>query len=170
MTFNANLSKTYWPYVPIMATSLKNMCFSSAIGKTHCKFMYGEKSSLNFVKTFGCVAYSFVENQFRKNLDKISKRGIFLGTLENSQAYLIGIKSEGKLKVQKSRNVSFDKSKFSFEKILESDEWDCRWHSVFWRKSQNIYQKRLRKLWQTPNGKKPRKKSLIHQRKTKFGN
>ena len=74
------------------------------------------------MKTFGCVAYSFVEKQFRKKLDKNSKRGIFLGTSENIKAFLIGIESEGKLKVQKSRNVSFDESKFYFEKKIESDE------------------------------------------------
>ena len=101
-----------------MAANLKNMCFHSAIGKTPYESMYGEKPNLNFVKTFGCVAYSFVEKQFRKN----SRRGIFLGTSENSKAYLIGIESEGKLKMQKTRNVSFDESKFYFEKKIESDE------------------------------------------------
>ena len=35
---------------------------------------------------------------------------------------MIGIESEGKLKVQKSRNVNFDESKFYFEKKIESDE------------------------------------------------
>ena len=84
--------------------------------------MYGEKPNLNFVKTFLCVAYSFVEKQLRKKLDKNSRRGIFLGTSENSKAYLIRIESEGKFKVQKSRNVSFDESKFYFEKKIENDE------------------------------------------------
>ena len=108
MIFDANLSKTYWPYAPNMATYLKNMFFHSAIGNTPYESMYGEKLNLNFVKTFGCVAYSYVEKQFRKKLDKNSRRRIFLGTSENSKAHLIGIESEGKLKVQKSRNVSFD--------------------------------------------------------------
>ena len=80
MIFDANLSKTYWPYALNMAANLKNMCFHSAIGKTPYESMYGEKPNLNFVKTFGCVAYSFVEKQFRKKLDKNSRRGIFLGT------------------------------------------------------------------------------------------
>ena len=108
MIFHANLSKTYWPYAHKMAANLKNMCFHSAIGKTPYESMYGEKPNLNFMKTFECVAYSTVEKQFRKKLDKNSRRGIFLGTSEISKAHLIGIESEGKLKVQKSRNVSFD--------------------------------------------------------------
>ena len=105
-----------------MATNLKNLCFHPAIGKTPYEFTYGEKPNLNFLKTFGCVAYSFVEKQFSKKLDKNSRRGIFLGSSENSKVYLIGIESEAKLKMQKSRNVSFDESKFSFEKKIESDE------------------------------------------------
>ena len=116
-----------------MGTNLKNMCFPSAIGKTAYECMYREKFNLNFVETFGCVAYSIVEKQFRKKLDKNSKRGIFLGISENSKAYLIGIESEGKLKRQKSRNVSFDESKFYFEKKIESDEGERAGDVVFFR-------------------------------------
>ena len=75
MIFDANLLKTYWHYAVNMAANLKKMCFHSAIGKTPYDSMYGEKPNLNFVKTFGCVAYSFVEKQFRKKLDKNSRRG-----------------------------------------------------------------------------------------------
>ena len=72
-----------------------------------------------------------MEKQFRKKLDKNSRSGIFLGTSENSKAYLIGIESEGKLKVQKSRNVSFDESKFYFEKKIESDEGESVGDELF---------------------------------------
>ena len=61
--FDANLSKTYWPYALNNATNLKKMYFHSAIGKTPYESMYGEKPNLNFVETFGCVAYSFVERK-----------------------------------------------------------------------------------------------------------
>ena len=74
-----------------------------------------------------------MEKQFLKKLGKNSKRGIFLGTLKNSNAYLIGIESEGKLKVQKSRNVSFDESKFYFEKKIESDVGEKVGDVVFFR-------------------------------------
>ena len=94
MISDANFLKTYRPYALNMATNLKNMCFHFTIGKTPYVSLYGEKPKLNFVKIFGCVAYSFVEKQFRKKLDKNSKSKIFLGTLENSKAYLIGIESE----------------------------------------------------------------------------
>ena len=49
------------------------MCFHSAIGKTPYESKYGEKPNLKFVKTFGCVAYSFVDKPFRKKLDKTLK-------------------------------------------------------------------------------------------------
>ena len=74
-----------------------------------------------------------MEKQFRKKLDKNSKRGIFLGTSENSKAYLMGIESGGKLKVQKSKNVSFDEAKFYFEKKIESDEVERVDDVVFFR-------------------------------------
>ena len=131
MIFDANLSKTCWLCALNMATNLKMMCFHSALGKTPYESMYGEKHNLNFVKTFGCIAYSFVEKHFRKKLDKISKRGLFLGTSKNRKAYLIGIDSEEKLKVQKSRNVSFDEPKFYFEKKIESDEGERLGDVVF---------------------------------------
>ena len=79
MIFDANLSKTYWLYALNMAANLKNMCFHSAIGKTPYESMYGEKPNPVFVKTFGCVAYSFVEEQFREKLDKNSRREFFRG-------------------------------------------------------------------------------------------
>ena len=123
-----------------MGANLKNMCFHSAIGKTPYESKYGEKPNLNFVKTCGCVAYSFVEKQFRKKLDKNSRRGIFLWTSENCKAYLIGIESEGKLKVQKSRKDSFDESKFYFVKKIESDEGE-RVGDVVWRSSRKYTEK-----------------------------
>ena len=67
MIFDANLLKTYWPYALKMAANLMNMCLHSAIGETPYESMYGGKRNLNFVKTFGCAAYSFVEKQFRTN-------------------------------------------------------------------------------------------------------
>ena len=91
------------------------------------------------MKTFACVAYSFVEKQFRKKLDQNSKRGIFLGTSENSKVYLIGIESEGKLKAEKSRNVSCDESNFFFEKKIESDEEERVGDVVFLEKFSKIY-------------------------------
>ena len=61
MIFDANLSKLYWPYALNMATDLKNMCFHSAIAKHPTSQCMDKKPNLNFVKTFGCVANSFVE-------------------------------------------------------------------------------------------------------------
>ena len=110
MIFVTNLSKNYWPYALNMATNLKNICFPSVIGKSPWESMFGEKTNLNFVKTFGCVAYSVAVKRFRKKIDKNCKSGIFLRTSESSKGYLIGIENEGKLKVQKSRNISFDES------------------------------------------------------------
>ena len=40
--------------------------------------MYGEKPNLSFMKVFGCVAYPFIEKQFRNQIDRISEEGNFL--------------------------------------------------------------------------------------------
>ena len=168
MIFDANLSKTYWPYALNMAANLKNMCFHSAIGKTPYESMYGEKPNLNFVKTFGCVAYSFVEKQFRKKLDKNSRRGIFLGTSENSKAYLIGIQSEGKLKVQKTRNVSFDESKFYFEKKIEIDEGERVGDVVFFGEVLENIPKSAKEALADPDWQEAMKKEFDSLEKNKI--
>ena len=53
MIFDANLSKTFWPYALNMATSLKIMCFHSAIGKTPYESMYGKNPTLVLLKLLG---------------------------------------------------------------------------------------------------------------------
>ena len=56
--------------------------------------------------------------------------------------------------MQKSRNVSFDESKFYFEKKIESDEEEKVGDVVFFgEKFLKIYNKMLRKLYQTVTGK-----------------
>ena len=56
--------------------------------------------------------------------------------------------------MQKSRNLSFDESKFYFEKKIESDEEEKVGDEVFFgEKFLRIYNKMLRKLYQTVTGK-----------------
>ena len=68
--------------------------------------LYGEKPNLSFMKLFGCIAYSFIEKQFRNKIDRKAKKGIFLGhALDRS--FLIGIENDrGELKVQKTSITS----------------------------------------------------------------
>ena len=161
MIFDANLSKTFWPYALNMATNPKNMCFHSAIGKTPYESMYGEKPNRNFVKTFGC------EKQFRKKLDRNFKRGFFLTTSEKSKAYLIGIESEGKLKEQKSRNVSFDESKFYFEKKIENDEGERVGDVVFFGEVLENVPKSAKEALADPEWQEVMKKELDSLEKNK---
>ena len=69
-----SLEKQYWTYSLNMLFYLKNFCYHSAIKKTPHEAMYGEKSNLSFMKVFGCVAYSFIEKQFRNKIDRKAKK------------------------------------------------------------------------------------------------
>ena len=109
------------------------------------------------------------KNSFGKKLDKNSRRGTFLGTSENSKAYLIGIESEGKLKVQKSRNVSFDESKFYFKKI-ESDEGERVGDVVFFGEVLENIPKSAKEALADPDWQEAMKKEFDSLEKTKFGN
>ena len=80
--------------------------------------MSEKNPTLFFAIIFGCVAYSLVEKQFRKKIDKSSKMGIFCWTSEKKNFHLI----EKKIKLQKSGSVSLDETKFYIEKKIKSEE------------------------------------------------
>ena len=107
--------KKYWTCSLNMAFYLKNFCYRSAIKKTPQEAMYCEKPNLIFMKVFGCVAYRFIEKQFRNKIDRKEKKGIFLGHALNSRSFLIGIENDrGEHKVQKTSNARFDKNNYYF--------------------------------------------------------
>ena len=77
--------------------------------------MFGEKPNLGFMKEFGCVAYPFIEKQFRNKIDRKVNKGIFLGHALDSRSFLIGIENDrGELKVQKIKNARFDENNYYF--------------------------------------------------------
>ena len=90
----ASLEKKYWTYSLNMAFYLKN---------------------LSFMKVFGCVAYPFIEKQFRNKIDRKAKKGILLGHARDSRSFLIGTENDrGELKVHKTRNASLDENNYYF--------------------------------------------------------
>ena len=97
----ASLEKKYWTSSLNTAFCFKNFCSHSAIKKTPHEAMYGEKANLSLMKVFGCVAYPFIEKQFRNKIDRKAKKEIFLGHALDSRSFLIGIENDsGELKVQ----------------------------------------------------------------------
>ena len=112
MLDNARLGKQNWPYALNYAFYVKNFCLHSAIGMTPYERMYGVKPNTAFLRTFGCTSYIFIEKQFRKKLDKTVEVGVFLGFSDNSKTYIVGIpKTDGSLRIMKSRNVKFEEEK-----------------------------------------------------------
>ena len=74
--------------------------------------MYGVKPNIEFSRTFGCTTYIFIEKQFRENLDKTAEVGVFLGFSDNSKTYILEMpKTDGSLRIMKSRNVKFEEEK-----------------------------------------------------------
>ena len=105
-----------------MAWYLKNFCYHSAIKKTPHEGMYGEKPNLSFLKVFGCVAYPFIEKQFRNKIDRKKKKGIFLGHALNSKSFLIGIENDRGVKEQ--TNLEHGVNKEMSEIVFLSETFD----------------------------------------------
>ena len=76
--------------------------FSLGYWRNTLRKMYESKPNVSFVKVFGCKAFSYIEKQFRGKLDHRAQEGIFLGLLNNSKTFIIGIPVEqGNYKITK---------------------------------------------------------------------
>ena len=73
---------------------------------------------------------------------------------------MIVIKSQGTLKVQKSRNVSFDESKFYFEKKIERDEGERVGDVIFFGDVLEIISKKGKEILADPDWQEAKKKEF----------
>ncbi|KAG6495777.1 hypothetical protein ZIOFF_043604 [Zingiber officinale] len=78
----------------------------SVLDKTPEEAWSGRKSSINYLKIFGCLPYAHVPDQLRKKLDDKGEKCIFIGYSDTSKAYKL-YNPETK-KVIISHNVIFD--------------------------------------------------------------
>ena len=77
--------------------------------------MYGEKPNLSFMRVFDCVAYPFIEKQFRNKIERKANKGIFLGHAIDSRSFLIEIEIDrGELKVQKNKECKVRREQVLF--------------------------------------------------------
>ena len=112
----AGLEKEYWNYALNMASANKNICFLSGIQKTPFEAMYMKKPNLESIKLFGCSTFVHVETSFRGKIDRISQKGKFWGSSDNSMTYLVVIPNDkGFFQVRKSWNVTFNKNELFIE-------------------------------------------------------
>ena len=90
--------------------------FHSSIQRTPFEAMYKKKPNLESIEVFGCSAFVHVEKSFRGKIDRISRKGNFLGSSDISRTYLIGIQNEkGVFKFRKSRNITFNEKEMFIE-------------------------------------------------------
>ena len=85
----ANLSPRYWAEAVCTATDLCNILPSATRGFTILyATWFGQPFKLDKLKTFGCLCYVFIPEQFRKDkLSPTAKKGIFLGYSSDFSAY-----------------------------------------------------------------------------------
>ena len=56
---------------------------------TSFEVLYGYKSSLKFLRVFGCLCFTYISQVKRDKLDKKAQAGIFVGYSTISKAYKI---------------------------------------------------------------------------------
>ena len=133
MLATAGLEKKFWTYALNHAFFVKNQCIHSSHGKSPVEMFWGEQPELEKLKIFGCRAYVFVENKFRKKFDSTAKRGVFLGYSPTSKSCLVGFEEDNRFVVRVTRNVTFDETVMPYrerfqrqggesENVVESEE------------------------------------------------
>jgi hypothetical protein len=113
MLHEKNLPKKFWAEAANTAVFLQNRLLTRAIkDQTPFEAWYGYKPSLNFLKNFGCLCFTFVPQIKRDKLDERALSGIFIGYSLVAKAYKVFQPQNGKIVI--SRDVHF----------MEDKEWN----------------------------------------------
>ena len=107
MRLGADLPKPFWGDALICANYVCNRWPNAVLdGKTPFEALFGRRSSVKHLRTFGCICYVNVTLDDRAKDDPSSKKGIFIGYSDMSKGYRVFIPSTKK--VITSRDVLFD--------------------------------------------------------------
>jgi hypothetical protein len=80
MLNNAGLSKKYWAFAVSVGVYLKNCTPTrSVVGMTPYEACYRRKTSLTYLRLFGCLAFVHVPKEKREKLDYRATPGILVG-------------------------------------------------------------------------------------------
>ena len=89
MLINANLPNNFWGDAVLAAIYVRNRCVNTATDKlTPYEICFGKTPSVKHIRTFGCLAFQFIEKKNRKT--KISPKSeirIFTGYDDIRKAY-----------------------------------------------------------------------------------
>jgi predicted aspartyl protease len=112
MLHEKNLPKKFWAEAANTSVFLQNRLPTTAVkNQTPFEAWYGYKPSLNFLKVFGCLCFTYVPQVKRDKLDKKAVQGIFIGYSTISKAYKVYQPETGNIVI--SRDVHF----------VENEEW-----------------------------------------------
>jgi transposase InsO family protein len=110
----------YWTDAVSTATHVRNrMPTSTLTDQTPFQAFHGSKPNIDYLRVFGCIAYSLIPNVKRKKLDQKAQRCIMLGYATNYKAYQLLDLATSKIIV--SRNVRFVEHKF-LDDIIDKEE------------------------------------------------
>ena len=86
MLHASGLGYEFWGEAVTTIVYLKNRSPTTAIiGKTPYEAWFGKKPSLNHLRTFGCIAYTYIPKEKRHKLDWKITKCIFLGYSRTNQ-------------------------------------------------------------------------------------
>ncbi|KAK8951745.1 hypothetical protein KSP39_PZI003778 [Platanthera zijinensis] len=87
---------------------LNRVCTKGLVFSTPYYALTQRKPALDYLKTFGCIAYALTDPHQRDKLDTKSEKYIFVGYNNESKAYKLYNPTSSKLVI--SRNASFDEN------------------------------------------------------------
>ena len=90
MLHEKNLPKCFWGKAPNTIVGLQNRISTKAVKDlTPFEVWYGYKSSLKFLRVFGCLCFTYIPQVKHDKLDKKAEVGIFVGYNTISKAYKV---------------------------------------------------------------------------------
>ncbi|OMO94208.1 hypothetical protein CCACVL1_06111 [Corchorus capsularis] len=103
------LPKEFWAEVANTVVYVLNRSTTKSVKNiTPFEAWFGFKPSLEHLKVFGCICYSFIPSVKERTLTRKSEACIFIGYSQNSKGYRVYIPSSSTKKIMVSRDVKFD--------------------------------------------------------------
>jgi hypothetical protein len=88
LLYSAGLPSKLWPYASSHAIYIKNRLPHVSLNMlSPFEKLFGRAPDLSFLRIFGCVAYSFIDESQRSKLDPRSKKLVYIGHSDNSLSY-----------------------------------------------------------------------------------
>ena len=87
MLQHAKLPIRFWGFAVEAACYLRNRMPIGPDGKCPEEAFTGRKTSVNHIRTFGCVAYAHIPKETRGKLEPNARKTIFVGYLPTSKQY-----------------------------------------------------------------------------------